>query len=59
MHTRKLLDETVVFETELKDGDHVTKGQLMGVVKGDIRALLSARTLQTIMPLKDKWIILL
>ena len=37
----KLLDETVVFETELKDGDKVTKGQLMGVVKGDIRALLS------------------
>ena len=37
----KLLDETVVFETELKDGDQVTKGQLMGVVKGDIRALLS------------------
>ncbi len=35
----KLLDETVVFETELKDGDKVTKGQLMGVVKGDIRAL--------------------
>ena len=29
----KLLDETVVFETELKDGDKVTKGQLMGVVK--------------------------
>ena len=25
----------------LKDGDKVTKGQLMGVVKGDIRALLS------------------
>ena len=37
----KLLDDTVVFETELKDGDQVTKGQLMGVVKGDIRALLS------------------
>ena len=37
----KLLDDTVVFETELKDGDKVTKGQLMGVVKGDIRALLS------------------
>ena len=40
----KLLDETVVFETELKDGDKVTKGQLMGVVKGDIRALLSGES---------------
>ena len=32
-----LLDEKTVFETELKDGDEVKNGQLMGVVKGDIR----------------------
>ena len=37
----KLLDSDVVFETQLKDGDEVKYGDLMGVVKGDIRALLS------------------
>lgn len=37
----KLLDENTVFETELRDGDEVKNGDLMGVVKGDIRALLS------------------
>lgn len=36
-----LLDENSVFETDVKDGDRVTKGQLIGVIKGDIRALLS------------------
>lgn len=36
-----LLDEDTVFKTKLKDGDYVKKGQKMGVVKGDIRALLS------------------
>lgn len=37
----QLLDSTTVFETRLKDGDKVHTGQLMGVVKGDIRVLLS------------------
>lgn len=37
----KLLDSDVVFETQLKDGDEVKYGDLMGVVKGDIRVLLS------------------
>lgn len=37
----ELLDETVVFETEYKDGDKIKKGDLIGVVKGDIKALLS------------------
>lgn len=37
----KLLDDQVIFETKLKDGDRVKKGDLMGIVKGDIRALLS------------------
>lgn len=36
-----LLDERVSFETTLKDGDFVKNGQQMGVVKGDIRVLLS------------------
>lgn len=36
-----LLDSNVVFETSLKDGDEVKNGDLMGVLKGDIRALLS------------------
>ncbi len=37
----KLLDEASRFETEVKDGDFVKKGQLIGVVYGDIKALLS------------------
>lgn len=37
----ELLDETFSIECELKDGDFVKKGQLMAVIKGDIRALLS------------------
>lgn len=39
--TFKLLDETARFETEVKDGDRVKKGQLIGVVYGDIKAILS------------------
>jgi nicotinate-nucleotide pyrophosphorylase (carboxylating) len=37
----KILDENTVVEKYVKDGDKVTKGQLMGKVKGDIRVLLS------------------
>ena len=37
-----LLDENSRFETDVKDGDKVEKGQLIGVVYGDIKALLSA-----------------
>lgn len=39
--TFALLDETFKFETEIKDGDAVKKGQLIGVLYGDIKALLS------------------
>ena len=39
--TFELLDETAMFETDVKDGDYVKNGQLIGVVRGDIRALLS------------------
>ena len=39
--TFELLDDTACFETELKDGDFVKCGQLMGIIKGDIPALLS------------------
>ena len=39
--TFELLDDTAVFEAYVKDGDDVKKGQLMGVIKGDIKALLS------------------
>lgn len=39
--TFELLDDTACFETTLKDGDFVKKGQVMGVIRGDIRALLS------------------
>lgn len=37
----ELLDETALFETECKDGDPVKKGQIIGIVTGDIRAILS------------------
>ena len=36
-----LLDDTSRFETKVKDGDKVTKGQIIGVLYGDIKALLS------------------
>lgn len=39
--TFKLLDENSYFETEVKDGDFVKKGQVIGVIYGDIKALLS------------------
>ncbi len=39
--TFKLLDENVVFETEYSDGDNVESGQVIGVLKGEIHALLS------------------
>ena len=41
VRTFKLLDGTSHFETEVKDGDFVKKGQLIGVIYGDIKALLS------------------
>lgn len=37
----QLLDDKIVFETELKDGDKVKNGQKMGTLYGDIRVLLS------------------
>ena len=37
----ELLDEFFSFESGVKDGDEVKKGQLLGTVYGDIRALLS------------------
>ena len=41
VRTFKLLDENSRFETEFKDGDKIEKGDLIGVVYGDIKALLS------------------
>jgi nicotinate-nucleotide pyrophosphorylase (carboxylating) len=37
----ELLDDTVEFDLKVQDGDRVEKGQLMAVVEGDIRGLLS------------------
>lgn len=37
----ELLDDTVSFDMRVEDGDEVTVGQLMAVIIGDIRALLS------------------
>lgn len=37
----ELLDETSSFKSHFKDGDFVKNGDLLGVISGDIRALLS------------------
>ena len=37
----ELLDDMVSFDMRVEDGDEVTVGQLMAVITGDIRALLS------------------
>lgn len=39
--TFTLLDDTFRFDTDVKDGDRVEKGQLIGTLFGGIRALLS------------------
>ena len=39
--TFKLLDENSRFDARVKDGDRVKKGELLGVVYGNIKALLS------------------
>lgn len=37
----KLLDKDSVFQCEFQDGDSIKNGQIIGVIYGDIRALLS------------------
>ena len=39
--TFKILDDTSRFEANFKDGDFVKKGDLLGVIYGDIKAILS------------------
>ncbi|MGN0524697.1 carboxylating nicotinate-nucleotide diphosphorylase [Eubacterium sp.] len=39
--TFKLLDESSRFEANFKDGDYVKKGDLLGVIYGDVKAILS------------------
>lgn len=39
--TFELLDPTSHFETKFKDGDEVHKGELIGVIYGDVKAILS------------------
>ncbi len=39
--TFELLDETSRFEAYFKDGDNVKKGDLLGIIYGDIKAILS------------------
>ena len=39
--TFELLDKTARFEANFKDGDEVKKGDLLGVIYGDIKAILS------------------
>ena len=41
VRTFKLLDEESYFETEFKDGDRIEKGDLIGFIHGDVKALLS------------------
>ena len=37
----QLLDENTIFKTNFKDGDFVRKGDLIGIIAGDIRVILS------------------
>lgn len=39
--TFKLLDQTSRFEANFNDGDYVKKGDLLGVIYGDVKAILS------------------
>lgn len=39
--TFELIDDTSYFETNVSDGDAVDEGQLIGVIYGDIKAILS------------------
>lgn len=39
--TFKILDDTSRFEANFKDGDFVKKGDLLGVIYGDVKAILS------------------
>lgn len=39
--TIKILDDTSRFEANFKDGDFVKKGDLLGVIYGDVKAILS------------------
>ena len=39
--TFKILDYTIRFEANYKDGDFVKKGDLIGVIYGDVKAILS------------------
>lgn len=39
--TFKILDDTSHFEANFKDGDFVKKGDLLGVIYGDVKAILS------------------
>ncbi|MBQ1192843.1 MAG: carboxylating nicotinate-nucleotide diphosphorylase [Lachnospiraceae bacterium] len=41
VRTFELLDDTAVFEANVKEGAEVKKGDLIGVIYGDIKALLS------------------
>lgn len=37
----KLLDENIEFKMNFKDGDKLKKGEIIGVIKGDLRIILS------------------
>lgn len=39
--TFELLDDTARFESNFKDGDEIKKGQLIGTIYGDVKAILS------------------
>ena len=41
VRTFQLLDENSSFESDFKDGDRIEKGDIIGVVHGEIKALLS------------------
>lgn len=41
-HTFRILDEKTAVDFQVKDGDEIQKGQLLAIVRGNVRVLLSA-----------------
>ena len=51
----EILDENVKTDFYCKDGDEVKKGELMGIITGDIRALLSGERVALNYLQRMKW----
>lgn len=53
--TFRLLDDTARFDCAVQDGDRVQKGQLLGTLYGDIKAILSGERTGAELPPAYEW----